>query len=258
MAQTISSRDNETVKHLAKLAADRALRRSEQRFLAEGARLCEELAKTLTPQCVLYTQQALARYPRIGQLAGEQFVLAPHVAEKLAGTQNTQGVFAVFALPRPDPAQLVRAGGRWLYLENVQDPANVGALLRSAAAFGFDGVLLSPGCADVFGAKALRASMGAAGRIPVCEEVPVETAAQLGRAAGLAVLAAALQNAVPLESAPSPQHGVLLLIGNEGSGLTPQAVAAADTAVRIPMTERVESLNAAVAGSVLLWHFRGV
>ena len=141
----------------------------------------------------------------------------------------------------------------------MQDPGNVGTLLRSAAAFGFDGVLLSKGCAAPFAPKTLRASMGAAGRLPVAQVQDLPQALQQLRARGVVCLAAALYHSRPLDEAPqSYPDGLCAVIGSEGQGLTDAAVQACDMAVRIPMTDLVESLNAGVAGSVLLWHFRGV
>ena len=139
----------------------------------------------------------------------------------------------------------------------VQDPGNVGTLLRSAAAFGFDGVLLSDGCASVFAPKTLRASMGAAVRIPVIEAGKMPQAIALLREKGITCLAAALYQSQPLSAAASSYpDGVCVVIGSEGQGLTDETIAACSSTVRIPMTDRVESLNAGIAGSILLWHFR--
>ena len=179
--------------------------------------------------------------------------------KRLAGTRTPQGLFALFPCPAPMPQQAFTGKGRYLCLERVQDPSNLGALLRSAAAFGFDAVALSPGCADAFSQKALRASMGAAGKVPVAVVPQFPAFLRALGEKGCAVYAAALQNSRPLaEAVPPAGGGLALVIGNEGAGLSPEAVAAAGMAVRIPMTGAVESLNAAVAGSILLWHFRGV
>ena len=112
------------------------------------------------------TAAALAKTPELAQFDPAE--IAPHVAEKLSGTKSNQGVFALFETPVP-PADTLDTARRILMLEGVQDPGNVGTLLRSAAAFGFDGVILSEGCASVYAPKTLRASMGAAVRIPVIE-----------------------------------------------------------------------------------------
>ena len=129
----------------------------------------------------------------------------------------------------------------------------------SAAAFGFDGVLLGPGCAAPFAPKTLRASMGAAGRLPVLTVPDLPAALTALRGRGVTCLAAALYHSRPLDEVGTDfPGGLCLVIGSEGQGLTDAAVAACDAAVRIPMTELVESLTAGVAGSVLLWQFRGV
>ena len=134
----------------------------------------------------------------------------------------------------------------------------MGTLLRSAAAFGFDGVILSDGCASVYAPKTLRASMGAAVRIPVIEAGAMPDAITQLRAKGITCLAAALYKSQPLSAAQaSCPGGVCVVIGSEGQGLTDETIAACSNTVRIPMTDRVESLNAGIAGSILLWHFRG-
>lgn len=184
--------------------------------------------------------------------------VAPHVAEKLAGTKSSQGVFVLFETPQTDPA-LLDSARRILALEGVQDPGNVGTLLRSAAAFGFDAVVLGPGCAAPFSPKTLRSSMGAAGRLPVVHTENLPGTLHRLRERGVTCLAAALYHSRPLdEEGRDFPAGVCVVIGSEGQGLTDETVQACDAAVRIPMTDRVESLNAGVAGSVLLWHFRGV
>lgn len=254
MPQCITSRDNEKVKHYKKLSQSGEARRSEGCFTAEGLRLCSDLAKKLPLKELFVTQQALDKNPQLAQLCDDYCIVAAHVADKLSATQSPQGVFGVFAMPAQGlPAQ----SARLLLLENVQDAGNVGALLRSAAAFGFEGVALSEGCADPFSPKAVRASMSAVGALRILQGQDMPALCAKLREQGVFVMAAALSQSVPLsqaDTAGTPRLAVL--IGNEGNGLTPQAVQAADIAVRIPMSDAVESLNAAAAGAVLLWHCR--
>lgn len=252
----ITSRDNARIKYACAVRDSEKQRAADGLFFAEGPKLCLELAKSCTPRVAYATRAALDKTPELAALA--PVPVAPHVAEKLAGTKSSQGVFVLFATPRP-PEDLLDTARRILMLEGVQDPGNVGTLLRSAAAFGFDAVVLGPGCAAPFSPKTLRSSMGAAGRLPVVhrEDLPATIAAL--RARGVTCLAAALYSSRPLDEAGRDfPGGVCVVIGSEGQGLREETVKACDAAVRIPMTDRVESLNAAVAGSVLLWHFRGV
>ena len=255
----ITSRENPRIKRACALRDSEKQRAAAGLFFAEGPKLCLELARGCRAAELYATAPALAHTPALAGLGPAVVEITQPVAEKLAGTRSTQGVFALFETPATDPAPLLATARRILALEGVQDPGNVGTLLRSAAAFGFDAVLLGPCCAAPFSPKVLRASMGAAGRLPlgVCADLPAALGALRGR--GVACLAAALYKARPLDAVGTQfPGGVCVVIGSEGQGLSDAAIAACSAAVRIPMTDRVESLNAGVAGSILLWHFRGV
>lgn len=255
----ITSRDNAKIKYACRLREEEKLRAADGLFFAEGPKLCLELAKSCALRTLYATRRALDRTPELAEFDGRTVEITAPVAEKLAGTKSSQDVFGLFETPCWSSEALLAGARRLLALEGVQDPGNVGTLLRSAAAFGFDGVLLSKGCAAPFAPKTLRASMGAAGRLPVAPVQDLPQALQQLRARGVVCLAAALYHSRPLDEAPqSYPDGLCAVIGSEGQGLTDAAVQACDMAVRIPMTDLVESLNAGVAGSVLLWHFRGV
>lgn len=257
MDERITSRENAKIKYACRLASGAAFRRSEGRFLAEGRKLCCELCRGAALETLFYTASAAEKCPELAALPGTHYLVEDHVADKLADVGTHQGVFGVFRTPCSSLDD-TKPGGRYLALERVQDPGNVGTLLRSAAAFGFDGVLLSGGCASPFAPKTLRASMGAAVQIPVIETDDLPQALHTLQQKGVTCLAAALYRSEPLRAAARDYPGgVCVVIGSEGQGLTEAAVAACDKTVRIPMTDRVESLNAGIAGSILLWHFRG-
>ena len=157
MDEKITSRENAKIKYACRLSSSAAFRRSEGRFLAEGRKLCPELARGAQLETLFYTESARAKCPERAGLPGEHYLVEDHVADKLADVGTHQGVFGVFRTP-VHTLDEVKAGGRYLALERVQDPGNVGTLLRSAAAFGFDGVILSDGCASVYAPKTLPAS----------------------------------------------------------------------------------------------------
>ena len=256
MVERITSRTNPLMTHIRKLVSSRSYREKTGEFLGDGIKL---LAEALTWQAavttVVYTPDAVL--PELPE--GIRRVEVPRdVMKSISPMEAPQG--ALFLAKRPEgglPRELT--GRRYLVLEGVQDPGNVGTLLRSAAAFGFDAVVLGPGCASPLSPKTLRSSMGAAGRLPTLHSADLPAALAQLRSRGVTTLAAALYRSRPLDEAGNDfPHGVCVVIGSEGQGLTQQTVEACDMAVRIPMTDRVESLNAAVAGSVLLWHFRGV
>ena len=144
---------------------------------------------------------------------------------------------------------------RIVLIESVRDPSNVGAIVRSAAALGIDRIIMSADCADVYHPRAVRASMGTLfnQRIDRVEDLP-ETIRGL-RGAGRRVFAAALDPEALTLGAFAREAGDCVVIGNEGHGISEQTRAACTHAVIIPMSERAESFNAAVAASILMWEF---
>ncbi len=249
----ITSRDNERVRRVCRLLDDAAARAEAGRFAAESAKLCGDLAAVLPPCEVYYTAAALQKDPRLAQLPGEHFLVADHVAEKLSRTRTPQGVWCVFKTP-PVAAEAL-TGRRILALDGVQDPGNLGAVLRSAAAFGWQGVLLGPGCADPYGIKALRAGMSSTVKLPVAKTADLAAQLTALRAKGYTCLAARLQDSQELPPV-SPETPCVLVVGSEGQGICPAVAAACDVSVRIPIASAMESLNAAVAASVLMWHYK--
>ena len=170
------------------------------------------------------------------------------VAE-LADTGHPQGVLLVCAEPTA-AADAVRAGGRYLVLDAVQDPGNVGTLMRTATAFDVDAVVVLDGTADPWGAKAVRASAGMVFHRPVLQRGG-EDAVALLRAAGVPLLVADATGSDVAEAVPP--GGWALVVANEGAGPREALRRAADRLVRVPMPGPAESLNAAVAGALLLY-----
>lgn len=185
------------------------------------------------------------------EAAGAAVYATPaRVLEALSQVKTPQGIAAVCALPSPVPLECQQ--GRLLLLENVQDPGNVGTMLRTLDAAGFDGCVLTHGCADPYGAKAFRAAMGSAFRVPITfvENAPSAVAALNAR--GYATIGAALDGGPFYERDPLPEK-LCVLIGNEGAGLTPETLAECAHRYRLPMRGGAESLNAAVAAAILMY-----
>ena len=246
--ETITSRENAKIKYACAVRDSEKQRAADGLFFAEGPKLCLELAKSCTPRAMYATAAALAKTPELAQFDPAE--IAPHVAEKLSGTKSNQGVFALFETPVP-PADTLDTARRILALEGVQDPGNVGTILRTLDAFEADGLVLLPGCADPFSPKTVRSSMGAVFRRPVWT-CTAETFAQVLRGSGLRLLGAALRDDT-VDARAADYTRAVLAIGSEGRGLSDEVLALCDETVRIPMSPRCESLNAAVAASVLLW-----
>lgn len=175
---------------------------------------------------------------------------------ELTGYILHRGLIA--SMDRPslrEPSELLADAKRVVILENVADPTNVGAIFRSVAAIGADAVLVTPRCSDPFYRRAIRVSMGTVLQVPWTRIGDWPSARGLLAASGFHIAALALTDeAVGLrEFAATAPEKVALVLGAEGSGLTPEALAAADTVVRIPMAHGIDSLNVAATAAVAMW-----
>ena len=186
--------------------------------------------------------------------AARAYLLAPHVAELLAETKTTQGVFCICE-KRPGTVGLegLSPQGHLLAVENLQDPGNLGAVLRTAEALGLSGVLLAGNCCDVYSPKVLRASMGAVFRLPFRSVERLADVAPTLRQIGFALYAAVPDRTAKRVTELSFEKPSIIAVGNEGNGLEAETVAACGQAVTIPMRGRAESLNAAASAAILMW-----
>lgn len=184
------------------------------------------------------------------------FVGAPELLEQLTGYLLHRGLIASMHRPAlPSPGALLANARRVVVLENVVDPTNVGAIFRSVAAIGADAVLVTPRCSDPYYRRAIRVSMGTVLQVPWTRVGDWASTRALLAGSGFHIAALALtEDAVPLRDfAASAPERVALVLGTEGEGLTPEAVAAADTVVQIPMRHGIDSLNVAAAAAVAMY-----
>ena len=250
----VSSRDNADYKALKKLTESGRERRKAGRIVLDGMHLVEayQTVYGVPDQIVVSTSGALraeiaawlASFPQTKVIVLEDALFAT-----LSEVETPSGILAVVA--RPTPRQVLSECADTIVLDGVQDPGNVGTILRTLDAFEADGLVLLPGCADPFSPKTVRSSMGAVFRRPVWT-CTAETFAQVLRGSGLRLLGAALRDDT-VDARAADYTRAVLAIGSEGRGLSDEVLALCDETVRIPMSPRCESLNAAVAASVLLW-----
>ncbi len=184
---------------------------------------------------------------------GRAHLLDSATAAQIAPTRQTQGVLAVVAVPS---ARLAPTGVV-VYLDRVQDPGNVGSVIRCAAAFGASGVACSPGCADPFSPRAVRASAGQALVFPVEADAAFGALADAVRREGGAAFATASRAGVPL-SRWRPRAPLLLALGNEGQGVSEEVMLRCAGQVSVPLRDGVESLNVAATAAVILAALAGV
>jgi len=250
--KTITSLKNPVVQE-ARALANAKDRARQNAFLLDGEHMVGE-GLTMRPEAVrtvFVDEKRIDRYAQLlNRAQGDVCAVPEHVLAAISQVKTPQGVAAVCALPQA--RRLEEMGNRLVLLENVQDPGNVGTVLRTLDAAGLDGCILTRGCADPFGPKTLRATMGSIFRVPMCTVENAAEAAQLLAAKGYAVIAAALDGEPFYERSALPEKWCVL-IGNEGQGLTPETQQASTHRYRLPMRGGAESLNAAVAAAIFMY-----
>ncbi len=270
----LTSRQNGLIKYVRSLA-QRKVREREHCFVAEGVRLLEEALQTMEKggpyslETVLVSEELRQnereqRLIKALQTAGVKLCsVSAGIMESLADTVSPQGVLGVVrrtplkpGLPPEDPAKNFAPGPPLiLILDRIQDPGNLGTLVRTAEAAGVTAVWLLKGTADPFSPKVLRATMGSIFRVPIVTEVEAHAVREL-RNQGVSLLAAGVEKAALPYYEADFSKPLALVLGNEANGLADWLKMASDQLVTIPLAGAAESLNVAVAGAVILFEVR--
>lgn len=247
--ERITSRRNPLLQHVRRLLTSRSYREKSGQFAADGIKLLAEAARWRPDwlQTVLVTADAalcpLPDHVRVVEIPDD-------VMAQVSPMETPQGALFVCALPEQTPLALTPG---CLILDGIQDPGNLGTILRTADALEVP-VILTPGCADVYNPKTVRASMGAVFRTPPQWAAP-EAAAEQCRREGIPLYVTALSDrAVDLRQAALAQGAVV--IGSEGRGVGGFFLSHGDRELVIPMNPRCESLNAAVAAAIVMWQMK--
>lgn len=262
--QKITSRRNPLIRRAAALGRDPSKRREERLFLCEGARLCRDAALSgVSIEACFYTARARERYAAylepVLRVCGENCLVEESVAELLSDTRSPQGVFCVCGWPGNLSGGVIGFAPKrsCLVLENLQDPGNLGTVLRTAEALGLSQVFLLGEHCDPLSSKVLRASMGAVFRLSLSLESSPEALQKLLLRYGYRLHAAVPDSAaLPVTGIDFSQGLHAVFVGNEGGGLTEKAVALCHDRITIPMGGRAESLNASAAATILLWEMQ--
>ena len=254
----ITSKDNEIIKRVSKLMTGAKYRRECGLFVAEGARICADGARSgAAIDTFLYTERAREKYAAefecIASRAERSFEVSEPLFRKMGDTDTPQGMACIFRIPdRQTLLSDIRPRHVYLALENIQDPSNMGTILRSAEAFGTDGIILSRDCCDIYAPKVVRGSMGAIFRLAFAAAEDFTAVIGDITRRGIPTYASTPHQARDINTVDFSQGGVML-VGNEGNGLTQQTIAACSERVKISMRGRAESLNASAAAAVLLY-----
>ena len=242
----ITSGSNRLVREVRELQKKRKARKEAGLFIAEGERLCREIP-TEAIERIFITDTYQGALPEGGNDA-RLFRVPEKLMQEMSDTRTSQGILCEV---RMRPEQTL-TGDFFLLLEDLQDPGNLGTIFRTAEAAGVSGIYMSRECVDIYSPKVVRSTMGALYRMPFCVVPDLRETARSLRQQGVRVYAAHLKG--------TREHyeydyrlPTAFMIGNEGNGLTEALAAEADGFLRIPMKGQVESLNAAIAATVLMF-----
>ena len=242
----ITSKTNSVVKNAKKLH-QKKYRKST--YLIEGWHLFEEAVQagvTIEKIFVLESyRDQLAAFPQTVWVSEE-------ILRDLADTQTPQGIVAV--IQKEEEGLLDFSQGKYLFLEDVQDPGNVGTMIRTADAAGFTGVIVSDKSADIYSLKTLRSMQGSHFHLPIYR-LPVATFVEEAKKSNLPLLATTLSRESKDYRELSSLENFVLVMGNEGQGISSVMAESADQLVHISMKGRAESLNVAVAAGILMFYF---
>lgn len=249
----LSSRDNAVIKRINMLVSSADKRKEEGLFVIEGLRLCADaFENNARIKRLIVTKSAYEKYEKeivkFAQKSEFCNIIPDSLAAKISDTKTPQGVF--MAVYRPDSNAPFNKDKRYIALENLQDPSNLGAISRTAEALGFGGIILSAGCCDPFSPKALRASMGTLIRLSLVFAKDIATFCTDN---GLNPVACVVDDsATDIKQFDFSPYDVLL-IGNEANGLSDETKSKCRDKVTVRMLGKVESLNAAAAAAIAMW-----
>lgn len=261
----ISSRENPNVKMLSKLLSSKKARNESGLFVIEGMRSCVDAAMESTENnmrisALFYTEEAYENYKNSLPLhyfdlvdERKRFVISTELADKISAEGSSQGVFVIAEkLDKRLEEDLVSEKGKYLVLNHLQDPGNIGTLLRTADAVGVSGVVLTNNCCDIYNPKVVRSTMGSLARVEIFVENDFSRVCEIFEKKGVDTLAAVVSGGTSVTGYDFSKPCAVVL-GNEGNGLSAEDADMCKDKITIRMNGHIDSLNAAVAGAVILW-----
>lgn len=250
----IDSVSNEKIKLAVKVATSSKQRRQSGLFFLEGLRLCRDAAVTgYEIECTFVTENALERsaddVEKIIAVSAHSYIIGSSVEQKITQAQTPQGIFCL--CKKREIKHKIDFTGKYIALENIQDPSNFGAICRTAEALGIKGAIIS-GCCDIYNPKTQRAAMGSALRLPVIEAENLKNTLVELEKNGMKLYATTPRSDADKITEVSFEGGAVAVIGNEGNGVS-EEIFAVCRKITIPMGGRAESLNASMASAITMW-----
>ena len=251
--KVIESKENSLIKLISNLQNSAKSRRENSQFVLEGLRICKDAFDNgIRFDKLIVSNTAFEKYAddmTLSQNAEERIKISDSLVNKISDTKTPQGVFALASIPENSINKIDKLG-RYIALENISDPSNLGAVSRTAEALGVSGIILSSNGVDPYSPKALRASMGTLLRMPlvILENFPSQISEL-----GLKVYSSVVdKDAKPITDVTF-EDGSVIVIGNEANGITNETKSVSNELITIKMKGSAESLNAAVAAAISIW-----
>lgn len=258
MESIITSKDNPTVKLYQKLSSSKKERLQYGLFVLEGIRIVEDALRDGSVSHLLLTKDQADRYAEKLLQADlrdtKLLVISNELGNRIASTDSTQGVFAICRIPQQKKLSF-REGGRYVVLFGLQDPGNVGMVIRTADALGIDGIILSGSC-DLYSPKVIRSTMGSVFRMNIAVENNADALFAMLAENGVETSAAVIDKDAQRVTECSFTGRQAVFIGNEGNGLPSDIASRCTRRITIPMSGNINSLNAAMAAGILMWELR--
>lgn len=254
MIQTITSQDHKLVKKIASLK-EKKYRERYGEFLVEGAlSVLWALSSSYEVCDVVFSEDFTLSEELHQMLAGRTLTCVPgHVFAKMADTKTPQGILCTCRLAKLPEAP---KEGLFVYCDRVRDPGNLGTIIRTADAMGFDGVVLSPDCVDPYNPKLVRSTMGSLFHITLYNGITYEEL-EAWKKSGFQLVVSALTDKAVTPGGLQLSDKAVIVMGNEASGVSEALIACADSVVKIPMAGSAESLNVAAAAAILMYDAAG-
>lgn len=251
--KVIESRENSLIKLISSLQSSAKARKENSLFVLEGLRICKDAYENgIQFDKLIVSYSAFSKYEEeillFASISENCYKIPDSLFKKISDTSSPQGIIA--AAKFPEKQSEINKNGRYIALENIGDPSNLGAVARTAEALGVSGVILSFGGCDPYSPKSLRASMGTLLRLPII--ILSDFSNEIANL-GLKTYACVVDSDAKDINDISFKDGSVLIIGNEANGITDETKKNCDKLITIRMNGKAESLNAAVAASISMW-----
>lgn len=249
----ITSKDNPLIKFVSNLQTSSRHRKEAKLFVLEGLRICDDAYQNnIRFDKLIVTKAALEKHKNFidmfAAISDNCYILKEDLFKKISDTNSPQGIIAVAEIPKN--SNNLSKDGRYIALENLADPSNLGAIARTAEALGVDGIIMTSDSCDPYSPKSLRSSMGTLLRLPI---FVVDNVSDFVLENNLRSFACVVDKNAESISLQEFKNGDVLLIGNEANGLSDEAKEKATCKITIKMQGKAESLNAAAAAAIAMW-----